>query len=136
MKLKLKNNLIHFRLYESLLKSWKPSLHYIQQYIYMGWGMGRRTPCKLSIRCFWKLINLWDHWFCTYAKFSEKLTFLNLWYAHVLVTYTYAHVTFSGNFAYELNEWPLFFLKKHFGKVTKSREKSPRWIVNPHPLIL
>ena len=27
----------------------------------------------------------WDHSFSTYAKFSEKLTFLTPWYAHVSV---------------------------------------------------
>ena len=29
--------------------------------------------------------HLWDHSFSTYAKFSEKLTFLTPWYAHVRV---------------------------------------------------
>ena len=35
-----------------------------------------------------------------YAKYSEKLTFLTPWHAHVRV-----RVSFSGNFAYVLSEW-------------------------------
>ena len=31
------------------------------------------------------MISLWDHPFSTYAKFSEKLTFLTPWYTHVRV---------------------------------------------------
>ena len=34
-----------------------------------------------------------------YGKFSEKLTFLTPWYAHVR----------TGNFAYVLNGWPLYW---------------------------
>ena len=43
-----------------------------------------------------------DHSFSTYAKFSEKLTFLDVrTRAHQEV-----NVSFSENFAYILNEWP------------------------------
>ena len=40
-----------------------------------------------------------DHSFSTYAKISEKLTFLNLWYEHVCIFRVYE------NFAYVLREW-------------------------------
>ena len=43
----------------------------------------------------WKFIR--GHPLSTYAKFSEKLTFLTSWYAHVRVC------SFSENFAYVLN---------------------------------
>ena len=47
-----------------------------------------------------------NHSFCTYAKFSEKLTFFTLYPLH---TRTCAYqgvinVSFSGNFAYALNK--------------------------------
>ena len=40
------------------------------------------------------LTSIWDHPFSTYAKFSEKLTFLIPWVRNV---------SFSENFAYVLN---------------------------------
>ena len=43
-----------------------------------------------------------DHSFRTHTKFSEKLTFLTLWYAHV---------RFSGNFACVLNGWSKILFK-------------------------
>ena len=57
---------------------------------------------------------LWDHPFSTYAKLSEKLTFLTSWYAHVCTcarTYVCVsgvrNVSFSESFAYLLNGWTL-----------------------------
>ena len=49
-----------------------------------------------------------DHWFSTYAKFSEKPTFLTPWYVHVhtCVYQGVRNVSFSENVAYVLNEWP------------------------------
>ena len=48
-----------------------------------------------------------DHPLSTYAKFSEKLTFLSPWYAHVLVRIRGLEMFFfSENVAYVLNEWP------------------------------
>ena len=50
-----------------------------------------------------------DHPFSTYAKPSEKLTFLTSWYAHVR-TCAYQgvrNVSFSESFAYLLNGWTL-----------------------------
>ena len=43
-----------------------------------------------------------------YAKFSKKLPFLTPWYAHVRVRIRgVRNVSFSENFAYVLNGWPL-----------------------------
>ena len=43
-----------------------------------------------------------------YAKFSKKLPFLTPWYAHVRVRiWGVRNVSFSENFAYVLNGWPL-----------------------------
>ena len=44
-----------------------------------------------------------DHLLSTCVKFSEKLTFLTLWYAHVGVR----NINFSENSAYTLNKWSL-----------------------------
>ena len=38
-----------------------------------------------------QIASVWGHSFSTYAKFSEKLTFLNPWYAHIHVSRTCAH---------------------------------------------
>ena len=43
--------------------------------------------------------------FSTYVKFSEKLTFLTPWYA--CAYQGVRNVSFSENFAYVLNGWPL-----------------------------
>ena len=53
--------------------------------------------CRLVIALF-RLIQLRNHLFNTYARSSEKLLFPTPWYAH-------------GNFAYAINEWfiTLFF---------------------------
>ena len=45
-----------------------------------------------------------SHSFSTEAKFSEQLTFLGSWYEHI--HQGVRNVSFSENFAYELNEWP------------------------------
>ena len=53
---------------------------------------------------------IWDHSFCMYAKFSEKLTFLT---PIRILTYAYQGVrnlSFSENFANVLNEWSLFVI--------------------------
>ena len=42
----------------------------------------------------------WDHFFITYAKFSEKLIFLT----HIYILGV-RNVSFSGEFEYILNEW-------------------------------
>ena len=48
------------------------------------------------------------HPFSTYTKFSEKLTFLTPWYAHIRVRIREVrNVSFSENFAYVLNAWSL-----------------------------
>ena len=52
---------------------------------------------KYTTKCFW------DHPFSTYASFSEKLTFLTPWYAHVLIR----KASFSESFADVLNGWCL-----------------------------
>ena len=44
-----------------------------------------------------------------YAKFSEKLTYLKPWYAHVHISGV-GNVSFSDNFAYLPNEWSLDLL--------------------------
>ena len=60
-----------------------------------------------------------DHLFSTYAKFSEKLTFLIPWYAHVR----------TWKFAYVLNEWSLNFLvifySLHIGLSNVKEYKEP-----------
>ena len=48
-----------------------------------------------------------DHSFSTYVKFSEKLTFLTLWYTHVLV---HVHNVFSMTL-WQLSEWHQFLKK-------------------------
>ena len=50
------------------------------------------------------LIRTRDHPFSTYAKFSEKLTFVTPRYAHVRVRIMgVRNVSFSENFAYVVN---------------------------------
>ena len=47
-----------------------------------------------------------NHSFSTYEKFSEKLTFLTLWYLNVWVCIRgVRNVSFPENFAYVLNVW-------------------------------
>ena len=47
-----------------------------------------------------------NHSFSTYEKFSEKLTFLTLWYLNVCVRIRgVRNVSFPENFAYVLNVW-------------------------------
>ena len=47
-----------------------------------------------------------NHSFSTYEKFSEKLTFLTLWYLNVWVRIRgVRNVSFPENFAYVLNVW-------------------------------
>ena len=61
------------------------------------------------------------HPLSTYIKFSEKLTFLTPWYAHVRCAYQEVKsVSFSENFAYVLNGWPLsrVFLTHYFMKTS------------------
>ena len=64
-----------------------------------------KETAKMKLEKFiWKVIfviRFRGHRLSTYAKFSEKLTFLTPWYAEV------KNVNFSENFAYVLNEWPL-----------------------------
>ena len=45
--------------------------------------LGKKWFCDLQ--CCRKLITIWNHSFSTYANFSEKLTFLIPWYAHLRV---------------------------------------------------
>ena len=56
-----------------------------------------KRQSKMTVMC-----SLRYHSFSTCAKFSEKLTFLTPWYVPVR-----RNVSFSKNFAYVLNEWPL-----------------------------
>ena len=49
----------------------------------------------------WNINETWVYPFSTYAKFSEKLTFLTPWCAYQGVR----NVSFSENFAYVLNGW-------------------------------
>ena len=50
--------------------------------------------------------SIWGHSFSTYAKFSEKLTFLAPWYTHVTCAYQgVRNNNFSENFACVRNEW-------------------------------
>ena len=42
-----------------------------------------------------------------YAKFSEKLTFLTPWYTHTCAYQGVRNVSFSENFPYVINGWPL-----------------------------
>ena len=69
----------------------------------------------------------WDHSFSTFAKFSEKLIVLTPWYIRTR-TCAYQRVrniSFSENFAYVLNEWPLANLIRNnkntwsWGKIRK-----------------
>ena len=54
------------------------------------------------------------HPLSTYAKFSEKLTFLTPWYAHIRVRIRGLEMlVVSENFAYVLNGWPLRDTVKH-----------------------
>ena len=48
---------------------------------------------------------LGEHSFSAKAKFSEKLTFLTLCYAHVRVCEGVKNVSFSESFTYVLSEW-------------------------------
>ena len=55
-----------------------------------------------------------NHSFSTYAKFSEKLTFLTPWYPmlRTCACQGVRNVSFSENFAYVLNEWFLRCVQK------------------------
>ena len=56
------------------------------------------------------LINLFkDHSFSTFAKRSDKLTFLTPWYAHMCAYQGIRNVSLSENFAHLLIEWSLLF---------------------------
>ena len=46
-----------------------------------------------------------DHSFSAFAKFSDKLTFLSPWYAHVRVRKGVRIVSFSESFVNKLNKW-------------------------------
>ena len=49
-----------------------------------------------------------EHSSSAYSKFSEKLTFLTPWYAHVSVHIRgEGRLVFGGNFAYVLDKWSL-----------------------------
>ena len=59
------------------------------------------------------MITCWHRPFSTYAKLSEKLTFLTSWYAHVTGTCAYQgvkNISFSDDFEY---------LKKKISKIIK-----------------
>ena len=72
---------------------------------------------------------IWDHSCSIYATIFEKLTFLTpdthtyAYHAHIRITHTHtcAHqgvtnISFSENFAYLLNEWPLSGIARRLGK--------------------
>ena len=60
---------------------------------------------EVSVEYTMRLIIPWDHLLITYAKFSEKLTFLTYPLIHVRVHIRRVrNVSFSENFAYVLNE--------------------------------
>ena len=63
-----------------------------------------------------------DHSFTTFAKFSEKLTFRTIWYAHG-VYQGLRNVTFSDNFANVINEdWKVKILRERVVWVTRCEQ--------------
>ena len=69
---------------------------------------------------------LWGYPLSTYAKLSEKLSFLTPWYAHVRnVSFEMLrNVSFSQNFAYVLNGWPISKLNKTHKKGKRGLKKA------------
>ena len=83
------------------------------------------TECSETLRIatskkmFWLLR---DHPFSTYAKFSEKLTFLTPLIRTRMCAYQDVNVSFSENFAYVLNGWSRYsFFCQWFLKRENSR---------------
>ena len=77
--------------------------------VYLHWKENARKYHSAFFKNFSSYTKGGHSFLSTYAIFSEKLTFLITWYAHVR-TWAYQgvrNVSFSNNFAYVLNEWPL-----------------------------
>ena len=68
---------------------------------------------------------IWDQPLSTYAKSFEKLTFLTSWYPRVRVRIGgVRNLSFSKNFAYVLNGWPLSRITRITGKRHASNIKT------------
>ena len=67
----------------------------------------------MIMNCFCGMFDWWKalrgYSFSIYAKFSEKLTSLTPWYAHVRVSGV-RNLSFSDDFTYVRNEWALDFV--------------------------
>ena len=72
---------------------------------YMFGGVNRPTLASVTLTHSMPLARiLGNHSFSTYARFSEKLTFLTSWYAHERVR-NVRNVSFPEKLVYVLNEW-------------------------------
>ena len=64
-------------------------------------------------------LNICNHLFISYAKLSEKLTFLTTWYTYVRVRAYQGvrNVSFAENFAHVLHEWSKFVQALFISKI-------------------
>ena len=86
----------------------KDSLYYPLCLVWLRYLKCRNWEVGLVPNLFiMELRMLWDHPFSTFPKFSEKLTFLTPWYAHVRVYQGLRNASFSESFGNVLNKWSL-----------------------------
>ena len=76
------------------------------QFFIQKFHVPQYTDSKISPTV-WCKNELRHHSCSTYAKLSEKLTFMTPWYVHVSVRSGSRNVSFSENFAHVLNGWSM-----------------------------